>query len=154
MFSFWIPRKSLLVVADMTIVVDRSAKKFSRHLIFQTKDPFLDNIAVGKFVNLILEDVHGCLINHQCPALSQDSNEATSSNVYSDSTVFAKNLLSSLQSHLSRFERCQCIDDYSQLAYRDIVEFIINKNDDSGLSWFCDMGTDRCCSWNDRLLSP
>ena len=43
-----------------------STKKFSRHLIFQLKDPFFDNIAVGKFVNLILEDIHGCLINHQC----------------------------------------------------------------------------------------
>lgn len=111
-------------------------------MIFQTKDPFLDNIAVGKFVNLILEDIHGCLINHHCTAMndmSDDANEAASG-TYSDSTVFAKNLLSSLQSHIRLFEKCYCIDDYSQIPYRDIRDFIINKNDLSGITWFCDMG--------------
>ena len=127
----------------MTIISNaRSKKKFSRHLIFQTKDPFVDNIAVGKFVNLILEDIHGCLINHQCTATIQASiaNGSSSTGTYSDSTVFSKNLLTSLQSYLGRFEHCQCIDDYSQIPIRDIRDFIINKGDSSGVTWFCDMG--------------
>ncbi len=122
----------------MFFLYSRSTKKFSRHLIFQTKDPFLDNIAVGKFVNLILEDIHGCLINHQCSAVINSSLDQ--SQTYSGSTVFAKNLLSSLESRLSQFEQCNCIDDYTQLKFRDMTEFIVNKNDGSGLIWFCDMG--------------
>lgn len=118
--------------------LSRSAKKFSRHLIFQTKDPFLDNIAVGKFVNLILEDIHGCLINHQCSAVTISSFDQTQP--CSNSTVFAKNLLTSLEPRLLQFEQCDCIDDYTQLKFKDIVEFIINKNDGSGITWFCDMG--------------
>ncbi len=117
---------------------DRSPTKFSRHLIFQTKDPFLDNIAVGKFVNLILEDIHGCLINHQCSAVMNFSFEQSPS--CSGSTVFAKNLLSSLESRLLQFEQCDCIDDYTQLKFKDIIEFIVQKNDGSGITWFCDMG--------------
>ncbi len=116
----------------------RSTKKFSRHLIFQTKDPFLDNIAVGKFVNLILEDIHGCLINHQCSAVINSSSDQ--SQTYSGSTVFSKNLLTSLESRLSQFEQCNCIDDYTQLKFKDMIEFIVNKNDESGIIWFCDMG--------------
>ena len=108
-------------------------------MIFQTKDPFLDNIAVGKFVNLILEDVHGCLINHQCSSMSPTDLPSAPS-FCSDSTVFAKNLLTSLQPHLKKFDRCECIDDYSELKYRDIREFIIQKSDGSGVTWFCDMG--------------
>ncbi len=107
-------------------------------MIFQTKDPFLDNIAVGKFVNLILEDIHGCLINHQCSAVSNSSIDQNQ--IYSGSTVFAKTLLSNLESRLLQFEQCDCIDDYTQLKYRDMTEFIVKKNDDSGITWFCDMG--------------
>ncbi|CAF4086043.1 unnamed protein product, partial [Rotaria sordida] len=109
-----------------------------RHLIFQTKDPFLDNIAVGKFVNLILEDIHGCLINHQCQTVINSLTSQIQSNF--DSLVFAKNLLSSLESHLLRFEQCNCIDDYTQLKFKDMIEFIVNKSDGSGITWFCDMG--------------
>lgn len=112
-------------------------------MIFQTKDPFLDNIAVGKFVNLILEDVHGCLINHQCPAvLNSPASQAEKSQSHSDSSVFARNLLTSLEPYLYRFEQCDCIDDYSQIKFKDIAEFIINKGDGSGIAWFCDMGKD------------
>ncbi len=119
----------------------RSPTKFSRHLIFQTKDPFLDNLAVGRFVNFILEDIHGCLINHQCPAvLNAPPFPTQQTQSYSDSVVFAKNLLSTIDSHLYRFEKCECIDDYSQLRFKDIVEFIVKKNDASDLTWFCDMG--------------
>ncbi|CAF0952812.1 unnamed protein product [Rotaria sp. Silwood1] len=125
-------------IKDVLNLDSTSTKKFSRHLIFQTKDPFLDNIAVGKFVNLILEDIHGCLINHQCRALMNSSTSQIQSN--SDSLVFAKNLLSSLESHLSRFEQCDCIDDYTQLKFKDITEFIVNKSDGNGITWFCDMG--------------
>lgn len=122
----------------------RSPKKFSRHLIFQTKDPFLDNIAVGKFVNLALEDIHGCLMNHQCSAVINSSGVTSPpSQSVADSTVFAKNLLISLESRLSRFEQCECVDDYTQLRYKDMVEFIVNKNDGSGVTWFCDMGKSR-----------
>ncbi|CAF3799974.1 unnamed protein product [Rotaria sordida] len=125
---------------DVLILDSTSSTKFSRHLIFQTKDPFLDNLAVGKFVNLILEDIHGCLINHQCSAvhnISSCQNQQTQS--YSDSSVYAKNLLVTIESCLFRYEQCKCIDDYSQLRFKDIIEFIVKKNDDSGLTWFCDM---------------
>jgi hypothetical protein len=57
----------------------------------------------------------------------------------SGSTVFAKNLLSSLESRLLQFEQCNCIDDYTQLKFKDIIEFIVQKNDGSGITWFCDM---------------
>lgn len=99
----------------------------------------MDNIAVGKFVNLILEDVHGCLINHQCAAMSP-TDLSSAPAFCSDSSVFAKNLLLSLQPHLNKFDRCECVDDYSELKYRDIREFIIQKGDNSGVTWFCDMG--------------
>ena len=92
---------------------------------------------MGKFVNLILEDIHGCLANHYCSAMGTPVDQTQLS---SDSTVFAKNLLASLQSHLGRFEHCHCIDDYTQLKFRDMTEFIVNKNDGSGAIWFCDMG--------------
>jgi hypothetical protein len=130
-----------LLTKQFFFVYNRSPTKFSRHLIFQTKDPFLDNLAVGKFVNLILEDIHGCLINHQCPAvLSASPFPTQQTQSYSDSIVFSKNLLSSLESRLFRFEQCECIDDYSQLRFKDIIEFIVKKGDASGLTWFCDMG--------------
>ncbi len=120
---------------------DRSPTKFSRHLIFQTNDPFLDNLAVGRFVNLILEDIHGCLINHQCPAVVNASPFPTQpTQSYSDSIVFSKNLLATIESRLFRFDQCQCIDDYSQLRFQDIIEFLVKKNDGTGLTWFCDMG--------------
>ncbi|CAF3811068.1 unnamed protein product [Rotaria sordida] len=125
-------------IKDVLILDSTSTKKFSRHLIFQTKDPFLDNIAVGKFVNLILEDIHGCLINHQCQTVINSLTSQIQSNF--DSLVFAKNLLSSLESHLLRFEQCNCIDDYTQLKFKDMIEFIVNKSDGSGITWFCDMG--------------
>ncbi|CAF3681348.1 unnamed protein product [Adineta steineri] len=128
-------------IKDVLVLDSTSRKKFSRHLIFQTKDPFLDNIAVGKFVNLILEDIHGCLINHQCSAvINSQTQQSQHSQSYFDSTVFARNLLSTLESHILRFEHCDCIDDYSQLKFKDIIEFIVNKNDGSGVTWFCDMG--------------
>ena len=123
---------------DVLILDSTSSTKFSRHLIFQTKDPFLDNLAVGKFVNLILEDIHGCLINHQCSVVNNTSID--SNQISSHSSVFAKNLLTSLESHLSQFEHCHCIDDHSQLKFRDLVEFIVRKGDGSGMIWFCDMG--------------
>ncbi|CAM4870747.1 unnamed protein product [Rotaria socialis] len=126
---------------DVLVLDSTSSRKFSRHLIFQTKDPFLDNQAVGKFVNLILEDIHGCLINHQCAAtenVSPFENQQTSLTL--DSTVFAKNLLVSLQPYLSRFEHCTCVDDDSQLRFRDIIEFVLNKNGNNGITWFCDIG--------------
>ena len=144
MFSFLIPRKSSLLISHQFIVDFSSAKKFSRHLIFQTKDPFLDNLAVGKFVNLILEDIHGCLINHQCSAVNNSSIDPNQ--ISSNSTVFAKNLLTSLEPHLSQFEHCQCIDDYSQLKFRDMTEFIVRKGDGSDVMWFCDMG--KSIEWN------
>ncbi|CAF3887233.1 unnamed protein product [Rotaria magnacalcarata] len=126
---------------DVLVLDSTSSRKFSRHLIFQTKDPFLDNQAVGKFVNLILEDIHGCLINHQCAAtqnVSPFQNKQTSSTL--DSTVFAKNLLVSLQPYLSRFDHCTCVDDDSQLRFRDIIEFVLNKNGNNAITWFCDIG--------------
>jgi hypothetical protein len=98
----------------------------------------MDNIAVGKFVNLILEDIHGCLINHQCSSMNESTIDMPTHST--DSTVFARNLLTSLQPYLARYEHCQCIDDYSQLHYRDIREFIIQKSDGTGITWFCDMG--------------
>ncbi|CAF5217982.1 unnamed protein product, partial [Rotaria magnacalcarata] len=128
-------------IKDVLVLDSTSPKKFSRHLIFQTKDPFLDNIAVGKFVNLILEDIHGCLINHQCPGVINSSLSRTQqTQSYADSTVFSKNLLNSLEPHLSRFEHCDCIDDYSQLKFKDMLEFMVNKSDGTGIIWFCDMG--------------
>ncbi|CAM4775561.1 unnamed protein product [Rotaria magnacalcarata] len=128
-------------IKDVLVLDSTSPKKFSRHLIFQTKDPFLDNIAVGKFVNLILEDIHGCLINHQCPGVINSSLSRTQqAQSYADSTVFSKNLLNSLEPHLSRFEHCDCIDDYSQLKFKDMIEFMVNKSDGTGIIWFCDMG--------------
>ena len=123
---------------DVLVLDSTSSKKFSRHLIFQTKDPFLDNIAVGKFVNLILEDIHGCLINHQCSAVTNATIDQ--SQISSNSTVFAKTLLSNLETRLIQFEQCDCIDDYTQLKYRDMIEFIVKKGDGTGLTWFCDMG--------------
>ena len=120
---------------------NRSPTKFSRHLIFQTKDPFLDNLAVGKFVNLILEDIHGCIINHHCSSvLNTSSFPSEQIQSYSDSTVFAKNLLATIEPYLFHFGRCQCVDDYSQLRFKDIIEFIVKKSDGNGLTWFCDMG--------------
>ena len=80
---------------------------------------------MGKFVNLILEDIHGCLINHQCSAVTHSSIEQ--SPIYSGSTVLAKNLLSSLESRLSQFEQCHCIDEYTQLKFREMTEFIVKK---------------------------
>jgi hypothetical protein len=68
------------------------------------------------------------------------NSSADQSQPYSGSTVFAKNLLSSLESRLSQFEQCHCIDDYTQLKFQDMIEFIVNKNDGSGITWFCDMG--------------
>ncbi|CAF4589524.1 unnamed protein product [Rotaria sp. Silwood1] len=125
---------------DVLILDSTSSTKFSRHLIFQTKDPFLDNLAVGKFVNLILEDIHGCLINHQCSAVhSISSCQSQQTQSYSDSSVFAKNLLLTIEPYLCRFEQCKCIDDYSQLRFKDIIEFIVKKSDTTGLTWFCDM---------------
>ena len=120
----------------------RSSTKFSRHLIFQTIDPFLDNLAVGRFVNLILEDIQGCLLNHQCSAVVNATpiSSQQGSQTYSDSTVFARNLLASIESRLFRFKHCQCVDDYSQLHFKDIIEFIVKKSDGTGLTWFCDMG--------------
>jgi hypothetical protein len=143
-----------VLILDSTYVIDnfdrcwtnwflshRSTSKFSRHLIFQTTDPFLDNLAVGRFVNLILEDIHGCLVNHQCPAvLNASPYPSQATQPYADSTVFARNLLATIESRLPRFEHCQCIDDYSQLHFRDIVEFVVKKSDGVGLTWFCDMG--------------
>lgn len=123
--------------------MNRSPTKFSRHLIFQTKDPFLDNLAVGKFVNSILEDIHGCLINHQCPAVLNATPIPTQS--YTDSIVFSKNLLSTIESRLHRFKQCQCIDDYSQLHFKDIIEFFVKKHDETGLTWFCDTGNIKIC---------
>jgi hypothetical protein len=140
MYSFLIQRKYSITknLNQKKMCYYRSSTKFSRHLIFQTKDPFLDNLAVGKFVNLVLEDIHGCLLNHQCSAVLNASPFLTQSN--SDSVVFAKNLLATIESHLFRFEQCECIDEDSQLCFKDIIEFIVKKNDGSGLTWFCDMG--------------
>ena len=106
------------------------------------KDPFFDNLAVGRFINLILEDIHGCLINHQCPSMSDlpSISSQSSSLFYSDSIVFAKNLLITLEPYQERFERCNCHDDDSQLTYRDIWQFIVKKNDGHTLTWFCDPG--------------
>ncbi|CAF0928535.1 unnamed protein product [Adineta ricciae] len=127
---------------DVLILDSTSSTKFSRHLIFQTIDPFLDNLAVGRFVNLILEDIQGCLLNHQCSAVVNATpiSSQQASQFYSDSTVFARNLLATIESRLFRFEHCQCMDDYSQLHFKDIIEFIVKKNDGTGLTWFCDMG--------------
>lgn len=119
-------------------VSHRSDKKFSRHLIFQTKDPFLDNLAVGKFVNLILEDIHGCLVNHHCSAVNSESQSYTST-----SGVFARNLLASLENRLHLFENCDCVDDYTGLKFRDMTEFIVKKVEkDKPMMyvWFCDIG--------------
>ncbi len=58
---------------------------------------------------------------------------------HSDSTVFARNLLSSLESRFLCFEQCDCIDDYTQLKFKDMIEFIVKKGDDTGITWFCDM---------------
>ncbi len=143
MFSFLIQRKLLIIsLTKITFILfNRSSAKFSRHLIFQTKDPFLNNLAVGRFVNSILEDIHGCLINHQCPAVVNASPFPTQpTQSYSDSAVYAKNLLSTIESRLYRFENCECIDDYSQLYFKDIVKFFVKKNDETGATWFCDMG--------------
>lgn len=96
---------------------------------------------MGKFVNLILEDIHGCLLNHQCSAvINATATQNQSTELCSDSSVFSKNLLISLEPYLSRFEQCDCIDDYSQLKFKDIIEFIVKKNDGVGITWFCDMG--------------
>lgn len=57
-----------------------------------------------------------------------------------DSSVFAKNLLATLESRLYRFDKCECIDDYTQLRFRDMIEFLVKKNKDGELTWFCDMG--------------
>jgi hypothetical protein len=131
-----------LHINSQSFLYYRSPTKFSRHLIFQTKDPFLDNLAVGQFVNLILEDIHGCLLNHQCSAVLNASPLLTQQTPsYSDSTVFAKTLLATIESRLFRFEHCQCVDDYTQLRFKDIIEFIVKKNDEGGLTWFCDMST-------------
>jgi hypothetical protein len=142
MYSFSTQRKHQIILKILNKIFSyRSSTKFSRHLIFQTEDPFLDNLSVGKFVNLILEDIHGCLINHQCSAVLNASPFPTQeSQPYTDSVVFAKNLLATIESHLFRFEQCDCVDDYSQLRFKDIIEFIVKKNDGSGLTWFCDMG--------------
>lgn len=59
---------------------------------------------------------------------------------YAEPMVFARNLLASLESRLARFENCQCFDDYSQLRFKDLVQFIVKKNSGNGLAWFCDMG--------------
>jgi hypothetical protein len=101
----------------------------------------LDNLAVGRFVNLILEDIHGCLLNHQCPSVLISPPcpmEQSPPNI--DSSVFAKNLLATLESRLCRFDGCECIDDYTQLRFRDMIEFIVKKNKHGELTWFCDMG--------------
>lgn len=124
-----------------TLSFRRSPSKFSRHLIFQTADPFLDNLAVGRFVNLIFEDIHGCLVNHQCAAVHNASPcPSQMTQGYADSSVFAKFLLAAVEPRLSRFERCQCVDGDSQLRFRDIGDFIVKKNDGGGLAWFCDTG--------------
>lgn len=99
---------------------------------------------MGRFVNLILEDIHGCLINHQCPAvLNSPPCPMEQSPPHTDSSVFAKNLLTTLESRLYRFDKCECIDDYTQLRFRDMIEFLVKKNNDGELTWFCDMGMER-----------
>ena len=143
MSSFSIQRKSSSFARSIPMIVfeSRSSTKFSRHLIFQTKDPFLDNLAVGKFVNLLLEDIHGCLINHQCPAILNSPPCLLDQTLpSSDSSVFAKNLLATLESRLCRFDKCECIDDYTHLRFRDMIDFIVKKNNEGELTWFCDMG--------------
>lgn len=122
----------------------RSSTKFSRHLIFQTNDPFLDNQAVGRFVNFLLEDIHGCLINHHCSAMSSNSSldPLEQTPISTESNVFAKNLLSTLEQRLARFETCECIDDYSQMRFKDIAEFLVKKADSTGVTWFCDMSNE------------
>ncbi len=77
-------------------------------------------------------------MNHQCSCVMNSSIDQSQPS--SNSSVFAKNLLTSLESRLLQFEKCNCIDDYTQLKFQDIIEFIVNKNDGSGLTWFCDMG--------------
>jgi len=127
---------------DVLILDSTSSTKFSRHLIFQMTDPFLDNLAVGRFVNLILEDIHGCLINHQCSAMSNYPSIPNQSSqlFYTDSIIFAKNLLDSLESYRNRFDQCFCRDEDSQLRYRDLWQFIVQKRNGHTSTWFCDTG--------------
>lgn len=144
MFLFSIPR-NFIFIANFSLESvgesSSSATKFSRHLIFQTKDPFLDNLAVGRFINLIIEDIQGCLINHHCSAIPKaSSNSIEQSPLSTESAAFAKKLFSILEARLSLFRNCRCIDDYSELPMKDLAEFLVKKSDQSGSTWFCDTG--------------
>lgn len=104
------------------------------------KDPFINNNDAGQFINSILEDIHGCLINHHCASLPNNSPyQSPIIQISSELSVFGKNLLVNMEPYLSRFDKCTCIDDQSELMFKDIVKFIVRKSDKKSITWFCDM---------------
>ena len=127
---------------SLSLFPHRSATTFRRHVIFQLTDPFLDSAAVRKFVNLIFEDLHGCLINHHCPAMPAHTSSfpTQQSQHYADALGFARQLLVSLEPYLTRFGQCTCTDEYSQLRYSEMIELIVTHKDQSGWTWLCNMG--------------